>query len=110
MVGFAAAQTAQQVPHARGSVGDTKVTFNDCCNACESPARCSQAMGTWTLRQEGGELLALLGGKLWGAARMLLSVEAGVSLVVKGIAPSTDGAGRSAHLARHLAEAPPGME
>ena len=54
--------------------------------------------------------MALLGGKLWGAARMPLGVEAGVSLVVKRFAPSTDGAGRSAHLARHLTKAPPRLE
>lgn len=55
-------------------------------------------------------MLALLGGKLWGAARMPFGVEAGVSLVVKRITPSTDGTGRSAHLTCDLAEAPPGLE
>jgi hypothetical protein len=41
---------------------------------------------------------------------MPFGVQTGFPVVVAGIAPATDGTGRRLHLARHLANAPAGVQ
>ena len=105
------AQAPQEMPDARGTIGDAKVPFNNRRDARQRPEFIAEAMGTSPLAQEGDEALALVETEFGlTPTGMELGVEPRLSMPRHGIAPAPDGTGGGLDVSGDLPDAPAGFQ
>jgi hypothetical protein len=107
----APAQTPQEVPNARGTIGNAKMAVNERCNTRQSPECISETMSASTLAQQGDEALALLCMQFGVTAPgMGLGVEASRSMLGHSLPPASNGTGRGLDVSGHLPDTPAGLQ
>jgi hypothetical protein len=104
------AQAAQYAPDAGGTRRDAERLVPQGRDPCEGPSLVRIAIRTWALAEQGEQVVPLCQSELGDTARVALRVQPCLTIVVPGITPAADRAGRHVHRAGHVAYAPAFLE